>query len=131
MMIRCVIGTGSDEDFEKTADLFGSGAWLGRKAVGLAAKPFTRPATWKVSKKTNPITHRYAKGGRVKTKMQIDPKTGVRTPVAPGGREFSMSRSMYVGAPLLAGGAAAAGAAKSHPKAYRRDLQRSTLSRGR
>lgn len=129
-VIRCTIGVGSEEDFEKTADLFSAGAKTVRWAGRQASKAFTTPAKWKVSKKTSPITYR-ASGGRMKLKHEIDPKTRVRTAVAPAGRDFSFNRSMMIGAPLLAGGSAAVSAAKSHPKAYRKDLTRSSLSRGR
>ena len=129
-VIRCSIGVGSEEDFEKTADLFSAGAKAIRGAGRLASKAFTTPAKWKVSKKTNPITYR-ASGGKMKLKHEINPRTRVRTAVAPGGRDFSFSRSMMIGAPLLAGGSAAVSASKSHPKAYRRELTRSSLSRGR
>jgi hypothetical protein len=119
------------EYFVKTADLFRAGRWIGEKAVGLAGKAFTRPATFKVSKKKNPITFRRSQGGRIKTRHEIDPKTRQRKVVRPAGREFSLQRTMYAGVPLASGGATAVGTAKSHPKAYRAELQRSRLSMGR
>lgn len=129
-VIRCAFGIGSEKDFEKTAILFKAVGAAARGVGSLGAKAFTRPATWKVSKKTHPITFR-ASGGQMAKRYSKDPKTGKRILVKPAGRDPSLGRAMLIGAPAVVAGSAAAEGAKSNPRAYRRGLVRPSLSRGR